>query len=652
MKQHEVRSVAVVGGSRYLGAHLVGALLREPTIDKVVAIDAVKPSAQFRRRMNGAEIVRIDMQSPRLQGILREHGIDTVVHAGLHHNDFTPGGRAAIKESNIMGSMHVIAAAGRAAGVKRFVLLSSASVYGSSGVDPALFSEEMAARRSPGGGIPRDYLSVEGYVRGMSRKRPDVAVTILRMPAILGLPEPTVFGELLQPTITPVLAGYDPRIQLLHPSDALEALVLAATRGPAGTFNIAADGIVTLSQAVRRAGHIAVPVAAPFFRVAAGVLTGEGLKNIGPSQMQYLRYGRCIDNRRMREVFGFEPRYTTNEALEAYFRDYGMHPLVSAEFVRKSFDAALAATLPQWRPAMAWAFDRVYAQIDRPAEQALSVRERQQRAGRLKRRPQLEPRQSSASGTAVSTDHVGRKAPASVAARTTGSTSAVAATESATRGAKNAHAPEMRGLEEKRAARQEAREEAEQRRQERREAAAKRAADKRAEKESAEKAALAAPAKDTVTEPAPADKAPAKKAPAKKAPAKKTTAATTETAKAPAQKAPAKKAPTKKAPAKKAPAKKAAAKSAKPAAKPAAKAPAKSAAKPAAAASKPAAKKSTKSAKPASTPAAKPAASPSKAARSATPTPATAAKQAAKVKAATSSKPVAQQRSAGTGKES
>lgn len=360
------RAVAVVGGSRYLGAHLVGALLREPSIDKVVAIDSIKPSAQFRRRMGGAEVVRIDLQSPRLQGILREHAIDTVVHAGLHHNDFTPGGRAATKEANIMGSMHVIAAAGRASSVKRFVLLSSTSVYGSSGVDPVLFSEEMAARRSPGGGIPRDYLSVEGYVRGMNRKRPDIEVTILRMPAILGLPEPTVFGELLQPTITPVLAGYDPRIQLLHPADALDALVQAAERGPAGTFNIAADGVVTLVQAIRRAGHIPVPVLSPFFRIASGLLTGEGLKNIGPSQLQYLRYGRGVDNRRMRDVFGFEPRYTTEEALAAYFKDSGSHPMVSLEFVRKSFALALAATPATARPAMKWAFEQVFEEIAKP----------------------------------------------------------------------------------------------------------------------------------------------------------------------------------------------------------------------------------------------------------------------------------------------
>ncbi|AWH96459.1 nucleoside-diphosphate sugar epimerase [Dietzia psychralcaliphila] len=334
-----------MGGSRYLGAHLVGMLLRSDSVERVLAIDSVKPSPQHRRRMRDAEFVRLDPQSPRLQGILRDAGIDTVVHAGLHHTDFAPGGRAAVKESNIMGSMHVIAACGRAATVKRFVLISSTTVYGSSGVDPAMFTEDMAARRQPSGGIPLDHLSVEGYVRGMSRKRPDIDVTILRIPAILGLPEPTVFGELLAPSIAPVLGGYDPRIQLLHPQDALDALLHATMGAAPGTFNIAGDGILTLSQAIRRAGHVPLPVPPQTFKLAVRLLSSQGLRDIGASQLRYLRFGRAVDTTRMRNEFGFTPRYTTEEALHAYLVDSGTEPLITrATLERKT--AKIAAMLP------------------------------------------------------------------------------------------------------------------------------------------------------------------------------------------------------------------------------------------------------------------------------------------------------------------
>ncbi|MDV8001545.1 NAD-dependent epimerase/dehydratase family protein [Rhodococcus sp. IEGM 1408] len=339
------RAVAVVGGSRYLGAHLVGMLLRSESVERVLAIDSVKPSPQHRRRMRDAEFVRLDPQSPRLQGILRDAGIDTVVHAGLHHTDFAAGGRAAVKESNIMGSMHVIAACGRAASVKRFVLISSTTVYGSSGADPAMFTEDMAARRQPSGGIPMDHLSVEGYVRAMSRKRPDIDVTILRVPAILGLPEPTVFGELLAPSIAPVLAGYDPRIQLLHPQDALDALLHASMGATPGTYNIAAEGILTLTQAIRRAGHVPLPVPAPTFRMVSRLLSSQGFRDIGQAQLRFLRFGRAMDTTRMRTEFGFTPQYTTEEALQSYLVDSGTEPLVTRASLERRM-AGFAAMLP------------------------------------------------------------------------------------------------------------------------------------------------------------------------------------------------------------------------------------------------------------------------------------------------------------------
>ncbi|MBB1036210.1 nucleoside-diphosphate sugar epimerase, partial [Dietzia sp. CQ4] len=205
--------------------------------------------------------------------------------------------------------------------------------------------EDMAARRQPSGGIPLDHLSVEGYVRGMSRKRPDIEVTILRIPAILGLPEPTVFGELLAPSISPVLAGYDPRIQLLHPQDALDALLHATMGAAPGTFNIAGEGILTLTQAIRRAGHVPLPVPPQTFKLAVRLLSSQGLRDVGASQLRYLRFGRAVDTTRMREEFGFTPRYSTEEALHAYLVDSGTEPLITrATLERKT--AKIAAMLP------------------------------------------------------------------------------------------------------------------------------------------------------------------------------------------------------------------------------------------------------------------------------------------------------------------
>src|SRR5260370_4975753 len=72
--------------------------------------------------------------------------------------------------------------------------------------------------------------------------------------------EGTTLGRYLSLPIVPTFAGFDPRLQLLHEDDAAEAMVRAVIDGHEGVFNVAADGIVLLSQAIAIMGGKAVPL--------------------------------------------------------------------------------------------------------------------------------------------------------------------------------------------------------------------------------------------------------------------------------------------------------------------------------------------------------------------------------------------------------
>ena len=63
---------------------------------------------------------------------------------------------------------------------------STTAIYGSSPRDPALFTEDIEPRSLPSGGYAKDAVEVEGYVRGFGRRRPDIAVTVLRFTNVVG----------------------------------------------------------------------------------------------------------------------------------------------------------------------------------------------------------------------------------------------------------------------------------------------------------------------------------------------------------------------------------------------------------------------------------------------------------------------------------
>ena len=326
--------VLVTGASRFLGGYLVARLAQNPNIERVIAVDAVSPSKDMLRRMGRAEFVRADIRNPLIGKVIRNARVDTVVHASSIPKAPKSGSRAAMKDMNVLGAMQLFAVCQKSPDVRKVVVRSSGAVYGGSARDPAKFTEEMSARTPPRGAFARDIIEIEGYARSLGRRRPEIAVSLLRMAPLIGPRMSGPVSRYLNSPVVPTVLGRDPRMQLLHEEDALAALELATVSGPAGTFNIAADGVVMLSQAVRRAGGLAVPVPSQLFRTIGRALMGPSMRDFTKEQLDYFHFGCGFDTGRMRAELGFEPRWTTMQGLDDLINGAGISPMISEDWLR------------------------------------------------------------------------------------------------------------------------------------------------------------------------------------------------------------------------------------------------------------------------------------------------------------------------------
>lgn len=177
-------------------------------------------------------------------------------------------------------------------------------------------------------GYAKDAIEMEGYVRGVARRRPDLTVTTLRFAHVVGPEVDTVLARYFALPVVPTVLGYDARLQLLHPADALAVLERATLGDRPGVFNVAADGVLTLAQAVRRAGRVELPVPRSLIPSVAKVLRGARVVDFSADQVRLLNYGRVVDTTRLKEVFGFRPRWTTAAAFDDYVRGRGLRPVV------------------------------------------------------------------------------------------------------------------------------------------------------------------------------------------------------------------------------------------------------------------------------------------------------------------------------------
>src|SRR4029078_11958662 len=128
--------VLVKGACRFLGGYLTARLSQNPLINHVIAVDAIAPSKDLLRRMGRAEVVRADIRNPFIAKVIRNGDVDTLGHAAAAPYTPRSGGKAPLKELNVMGAIQLFAACQKAPSVRRVVLKSTSEVYGSGARDP------------------------------------------------------------------------------------------------------------------------------------------------------------------------------------------------------------------------------------------------------------------------------------------------------------------------------------------------------------------------------------------------------------------------------------------------------------------------------------------------------------------------------------
>ena len=307
------RVVLVTGVSRDLGARFARALATDETLE-VIGVDVSPP----RHDLGKVSFVRADIRNPVIGKVINSRGVETVVHMAIVANPGT-GGRSSMKEINVIGTMQLLAACQKADSFRKLVVQSSVSVYGASPRDPVKFTEDMSPRVQPRTGFGKDSLEIESYVRGLGRRRPDVAVTTLRLGNLMGAGVDSQMTRYLSLPVVPRVMGFDARLQFLHPTDAVGALLAVTREDHPGTYNVgrARHRLVEPGAATDGSSHPRC-CRCSSDRWSPGCCVRPGLGDWSADQIAALTYGRAMDTTRFVAATGLKPRFTSRAALEEF----------------------------------------------------------------------------------------------------------------------------------------------------------------------------------------------------------------------------------------------------------------------------------------------------------------------------------------------
>jgi UDP-glucose 4-epimerase len=338
------RRVLVTGLSTYWGGRLAQALESFPEIEAIIGVDTREPTRELER----TEYVKVGNQHSLIQRIVIAAEIDTVIDTRLVV-DAIATSRSDAHENNVIGTLNILAAcAGPDSPVRKLIFKSSAHWYGCEQDDPAFFTEEMGRQHPPRTAIERDVVEAEAAVADFADKHRDVVVTILRCANVLGPGVDTSHTRMFSLPMVPMILGFDPRYQFAHEDDVVHALEHSAFNDLEGTYNVAADGVLALSEMISLLGKRYLPILPPLGTgLAVGPLRRLGVR-VPDEMLNQLRFGRGLDNRKLKAT-GFRYQYTSREAALNLGENMRLRPVLAGANAPYRYEREVEEFL-RWSP--------------------------------------------------------------------------------------------------------------------------------------------------------------------------------------------------------------------------------------------------------------------------------------------------------------
>jgi UDP-glucose 4-epimerase len=321
----EARRVVITGISNQWAIELARRLERDPSVELIAGIDTEEPPADLQR----TELIEADIRRPELARLLPGTEADTLVHCGFLWYPAPGKPDRALHDINVIGTLQLLAAAEKTTTLRTVIARGSAAIYGSEGAAPAFFKEEMARRYPLKTRFQRDVGELEKYFENFARRHPEITCCMLRYQPEIGPGIRTPLVGYLSLPVVPTQLGFDPRLQFIHSSDATGALEAAVRNPVPGAVNVAPSGAVSLSRILRTAGKPSVPIPHPLFGPALTQL-GRQLKlgSTYSDAVRLLRFGRGVDNTRLREEVGYQPEFDALGAVRDFAAKSSGHRIV------------------------------------------------------------------------------------------------------------------------------------------------------------------------------------------------------------------------------------------------------------------------------------------------------------------------------------
>jgi UDP-glucose 4-epimerase len=264
--------------------------------------------------LKNVEHHELDLRRKSAYELLRRKRPRSIIHLGVLRNPLKHqrGSRANYFNLEITSQLLRLA---EEIGVRKFVFLSTANLYGPSATSAGFLSEDAAlhgADRSP---EVHDLVTLDMMIQSFFWRRPEIETIILRPVHMIGPHLKNAPTRYLRLERVPTILGFDPLVQCVHEDDVARALKLALEPDIRGVFNIVGHDIAPVSRLISAMGKTNIQVPEFLFRTFLRAAFRFSMTSFPEGELDHLKYSCLVDGSRAAKELKYKPAHTLKKTI-------------------------------------------------------------------------------------------------------------------------------------------------------------------------------------------------------------------------------------------------------------------------------------------------------------------------------------------------
>lgn len=306
--------ILITGGAGMVGRALAEALQGGDIIVTDLARGGLPDHLPF---------ARMDVTENDPDRIIGQQRPEVVVHLASIVTPPPGMSRADAFTVDVTGTRNVLAACLKH-GVRRLVVTSSGAAYGYHADNPVPLTEDQPCRGNPEFAYADHKRQVEEMLAQARARHPELEQVVLRVGTVLGAGTDNQITALFRRKRLLAIKGCDSPFVFIWTQDLARIVERAATKGPAGIYNVAGDGWLSVDTLAATLGKPVLRLPAWVLKAALGVARPLGLSQYGPEQVRFLQYRPVLNNTRLKQVFGYTPELSSADVFDLWRREAGL----------------------------------------------------------------------------------------------------------------------------------------------------------------------------------------------------------------------------------------------------------------------------------------------------------------------------------------